>query len=90
MKKTLSLIGAMLVFAGLKAQTNTVKKETAAQKPVAAVTNNAGTKALKVTDIKMQKELKDTKAAKLSNPKLQKDAVGKAVPFKGANNANKQ
>lgn len=90
MKKTLSLIGALLVFAGLKAQTTTVKKETAAPKPAAAVANNAGTKAWKVTDIKKQKDLKDTKAEKFSNPNLQKGAVDKAVPLKGANNANKQ
>ena len=85
MKKVLGLLGSLLVFAGAKAQTPTVKKETV--KPVVAKPSVAdslkavkGNTALKLSDkaIKFDKTTKITLPMKeKSLPIKQTDAVEK-------------
>jgi hypothetical protein len=93
MKKTIALFSSLLIFAGVKAQTTPVKKETikpASEKPVASSTNNIH----KVTDkgaptqLPIHKEIKGSPVMSKGSPVTSKGSPvmskGSPVTSKGA------
>jgi uncharacterized lipoprotein YajG len=87
MKKTLTLLSSLLIFAGVKAQTPTIKKETVKPAPVQPGINADSLKAIKngISIKQADKVTKYDKITKITDKVLKIDHIKKTnadVPFK--------